>query len=81
MEDTPKVTYTACGWKATWGLFLLGGILGYLNKRDEHLALAMGLGLFTASVSGQSLYRVKHFIAADAGMCIKVAPMHILRYE
>lgn len=80
MEDTPKVTYTACWWKTTCGLFLLGGILGYLNNRDEDLALAIGPGLFTASVSGQNLYRVKHFIAADPGKCIKLAPQHILRH-
>jgi len=52
MEDTTKVTYRACRWNATWGLFLLGGILGYLNNRDEDLALAMGAGLMLAPLNG-----------------------------
>ena len=81
MENAPQVSNWACWWKATWGLFIIGSILGYLNNRAEDLAVVIGPGLFTASLSGQSLYRVKHFIAAHPGMCIKVAPKHILRHE
>jgi hypothetical protein len=47
MEDTPKATYWACWWKATWGLFIFGSILGYLNNRAEDLAVVIGPGLFT----------------------------------
>ena len=65
MENTPQVSNWACWWKATWGLFIIGSILGYLNNRDEDLAVVIGPGLFTASLSGQSLYRFKHFIAAQ----------------
>jgi hypothetical protein len=38
MENAPKVTYWACWWKATWVLFLIGCVLGYLNGRGEGLA-------------------------------------------
>ena len=34
-----------------------------------------------ADLSGQSLDQVKHFVVAHPGMCIKVAPKHILRHE
>ena len=34
-----------------------------------------------ADLSGQSLDQVKHFVAANPGVCIKVAPQHILRHE
>jgi hypothetical protein len=34
-----------------------------------------------ADLSAQSLEQVKHFVVTHPGMCIKVAPRHILRHE
>ena len=52
MENTPKVTYWACWWKATWVLFLLGCLLGYLNAGESGLATAIGAGLILAPLKG-----------------------------
>lgn len=34
-----------------------------------------------ADLSGQTLDQVKLFVATNPGICIKVAPKHILRHE
>ena len=44
MENAPKVTYWACWWKATWVLFLIGCVLGYLNGRGEPGSLIVSYG-------------------------------------
>jgi hypothetical protein len=51
MESSPKVTYWACWWRATWVLYLIACVMGYLNARGEGLAWAMGAGLITAPLS------------------------------
>ncbi len=52
MENVPKVTYLACWWKATWILFLLGCVLGFLNAGEAGLATAIGVGLILAPLKG-----------------------------
>jgi hypothetical protein len=34
-----------------------------------------------ADLSGQSLDQVRQFVATNPGVCIKVAPQHILKHE
>ncbi len=53
MESSPKVTYWSCWWRATWVLYLIACVMGYLNARGEGLAWAMGAGLITAPLSGR----------------------------
>jgi hypothetical protein len=52
METAPRITYWACWWKATWVLFLIGCVLGYLNSREAGLATAIGAGLILAPIKG-----------------------------
>ncbi len=52
MEPSPKVTYWSCWWRATWVLYLIACVMGYLNARGEGLAWAMEAGLITAPLSG-----------------------------
>ncbi len=52
MESSPKVTYWSFWWRATWLLYLIACVMGYLNARGEGLAWAMGAGLITAPLSG-----------------------------
>jgi hypothetical protein len=52
MDNAPKVTYWACWWRATWVLFLIGCVLGYLNAGESGLATAIGGGLIKAPLSG-----------------------------
>ena len=52
METSPKVTYWSCWWRATWVLYLIACVMGYLSARGEGLAAAMGAGLITAPLSG-----------------------------
>jgi hypothetical protein len=52
MESSPKVTYWDCWWKATWVLFLLGCLLGYLNNGETGFARAIGVGVIVAPLSG-----------------------------
>ena len=52
MENTPKVTYWACWWRATWVLFVAYCVLGFLAAGSEGLARAMGGGLVIAPFSG-----------------------------
>ena len=52
MQETPKLSYWACWWKATWVLFLLGCLLGFLNAGESGLAMAMGAGLLLAPIKG-----------------------------
>ena len=52
MEETPKVTYWACWWKATWILFLIGCVLGCLKAGPHGLGYAMGQGLILAPLAG-----------------------------
>lgn len=52
MENTPKVTYWACWWQATWVIFLLICVLGFLSGGEHGLAFAIGGGLFKAPLAG-----------------------------
>ena len=52
MQSSQKVTYWSCWWRATWVLYLIACVMGYLNARGEGLAWAMGAGLITAPLSG-----------------------------
>ncbi len=48
----PKVTYWACWWKATWIIYLLVCVLGFLSGGEGGLAYAVGGGLIKAPLSG-----------------------------
>ena len=52
MQETPKLSYWACWWKATWVLLLLGCLLGFFNAGESGLAMAMGAGLILAPIKG-----------------------------
>ena len=52
MEEAPKVTYWACWWKATWIIYLLVCVLGFLSGGEGGLAYAIGGGLIKAPLSG-----------------------------
>jgi hypothetical protein len=52
MENTPKITYWACWWRATWVLFLIGCALGFLSAGGQGLAVSMGAGLILAPIKG-----------------------------
>jgi hypothetical protein len=52
MENAPKVTYWACWWHATWVLFLIGCVLGFLSAGEAGLATAIGAGLILAPIKG-----------------------------
>ncbi len=52
MEDTAKVTYWACWWRATWVLFLASCVLGYLSGGEAGFAYSVGAGLVACPISG-----------------------------
>ena len=52
MENTTKVTYWACWWRATWVLFLANCVLGYLSGGEAGLAYSVGTGLVACPISG-----------------------------
>jgi hypothetical protein len=53
MRETPSgVTYWQCWWKATWIIFLVRCLLGFLNGGERGLAYAMGGALILAPTSG-----------------------------
>ncbi len=53
MSDTPAgVTYWQCWWKATWIIFLVRCVLGFLNGGESGLAYALGGALVLAPRSG-----------------------------
>lgn len=45
MENTPKVTYWACWWRATWIIYLIGCVFGFHSYGEAGLAVAIGAGL------------------------------------
>jgi hypothetical protein len=52
MENAPKVTYWACWWRATWIIYLLGCVFGFLGYGEAGLAVGLGAGLIKAPLSG-----------------------------
>ena len=53
MRDTPSgVTYWQCWWKATWIIFLVRCLLGFLNGGEHGFAVALGGALILAPISG-----------------------------
>ena len=53
MSDNPSgVTYWQCWWKATWIIFLVRCVLGFLNGGESGLAYALGGALILAPISG-----------------------------
>ena len=52
MENAPKITYWACWWKATWVLYLIGCVLGFLVAGPFGFGYALGAGLLLAPLKG-----------------------------
>ena len=52
MDNTQKVTYWACWWKATWILFLIGCVMGLLGGGAGGLGYAIGAGIIACPLSG-----------------------------
>lgn len=53
MSDNPSgVTYWQCWWKATWIIFLVRCLLGFLNGGASGFAYALGGALILAPISG-----------------------------
>ena len=52
MENTPKVTYWACWWRATWVISLIGCVMGFLSGGGGGLGYAIGAGLMLAPLKG-----------------------------
>ena len=53
MSDNPAgVTYWQCWWKATWIIFLVRCVLGYLNGGEHGFAVALGGALILAPITG-----------------------------
>lgn len=51
-ENPTGVTYWQCWWKATWIIFLVRGLLGFLNGGEHGFAVALGGALILAPFSG-----------------------------
>ena len=52
MENTPKVTYWACWWRATLVIYLIGCVMGFLSYGETGLAVGIGAGLIKAPLAG-----------------------------
>lgn len=53
MSNNPGVvTYWQCWWKATWIIFLVRCLLGFLNGGERGFAVALGSALVLAPISG-----------------------------
>lgn len=53
MSDNPSgVTYWQCWRKATWIIFLVRCLLGFLNGGESGFAYALGGALILAPISG-----------------------------
>ena len=50
--DSKAITYWQCWWKATWIIFLVRCVLGFLNGGESGLAYALGGALILAPISG-----------------------------
>lgn len=53
----------------------------YIVRLDNGVMHCSKCEKAVADLSGLSLDKVKQFVAANPGKCIKVAPRHILRHE
>jgi len=51
-DSQPKVTYLACWWRATWIVFLIKIIFGFLSQGPEGFYRGIGAGLVLAPLSG-----------------------------
>jgi hypothetical protein len=47
-----KPTYWACWWRATWIIFILRALFGFLSQGEAGLAAGIGSGLIIAPLAG-----------------------------
>ena len=52
MDNATKVTYWACWWRATWVIYLIVCLMGFLSGGEAGLAYAVGGGLIKAPLAG-----------------------------
>jgi hypothetical protein len=50
--ETNKVTYWACWWRATWVIFVIKCVIGFLSQGGYGLGYAIGSGVIIAPLAG-----------------------------
>jgi hypothetical protein len=51
-EPQTKITYWACWWRATWVIFVIRALFGFLSQGEAGLAGGIGSGLIIAPLAG-----------------------------